>query len=48
MSLAGLRMQQFEAPMVLHYDVGQQIKPHTITSRKRPRLRAADHERGSA
>ena len=29
MSLAcGLRMQQFEAPMVLHYDVGQQITPH--------------------
>jgi prolyl 4-hydroxylase len=29
MSLAcGMRMQQFEAPMVLHYDVGQQIKPH--------------------
>ena len=24
----GQRMQQFEAPMVLHYDVGQQIKPH--------------------
>ena len=24
----GLRMQQFEAPMVLHYDVGQQITPH--------------------
>lgn len=24
----GLRMQQFEAPMVLHYDVGEQITPH--------------------
>jgi hypothetical protein len=24
----GYRMQHFEAPMVLHYDVGQQIKPH--------------------
>ena len=24
----GQRMQQFEAPMVLHYDVGEQITPH--------------------
>jgi hypothetical protein len=24
----GQRMQQLESPMVLHYDVGQQIKPH--------------------
>jgi prolyl 4-hydroxylase len=24
----GYRMQHFEAPMVLHYDVGQQITPH--------------------
>jgi prolyl 4-hydroxylase len=24
----GHRMQQFEAPMVLHYSVGQQIRPH--------------------
>ncbi len=24
----GLRMQQLEAPMVLHYDVGEQITPH--------------------
>ena len=29
MALAcGQRIQQFEAPMVLHYDVGEQITPH--------------------
>lgn len=27
-STCGQRMQQFEAPMVLHYNVGEQIKPH--------------------